>query len=238
MDLSLVAVSTITWARTPAEEEQLRRSLERLAEAALPVAVADAGTNLRFTEFLSHLPGFHVTVPPARGLVAQVAASMGAAAAFSRPCILYTEPDKGLFFERGLNEFLERAAGLRPARDVGVVLASRSEESFRTYPSVQRYTEGVINQLCGDLLGRPGDYSYGPFLMTRMLVPELLRVRRDLGWGWRHFAFRAAHRAGLPVDHVTADYPCPPDQRVDDDAERVHRLRQLSENILGLIEQP
>jgi hypothetical protein len=36
---------------------------------------------------------------------------------------------------------------------------------------------------------------------------------------------------------VTGDYPCPPDQRVEDDAERTHRLRQLGENILGLIAQ-
>jgi hypothetical protein len=236
MDASLVAVATITWARTPAEEEQLRRSLERLAEAGLPVAVADAGTNSDFGGFLSHLPGFHVTVPPARGLVAQVAASLALAAGLDRPCILYTEPDKALFFGPRMTDFLQRAADDRQGRQIGVVLASRSGKSFETFPSMQRYTEGVINELCGDLLGSPGDFSYGPFLMTCTLVPELLGVRRDLGWGWRHFAFRAARRAGLPVEHVTGDYPCPPDQRVEDHDERVHRLRQLSENILGLIE--
>jgi hypothetical protein len=238
MDTSLVAVTTITWARTPAEEELLRCSLERLAVAALPVAVADAGTNPDFGRFLSQLPAFHVTVPPERGLVAQVTASMALAASLDRPWILYTEPDKALFFGSRLNDFLQRAAEDRHGREVGVVLASRSRRSFETYPLMQRYTEGVINGLCADLLGPPGDYSYGPFLMTRTLVPELLQVRREIGWGWRHSAFRAAHRAGLRVDHVTGDYPCPNDQRVEDDAERVHRLRQLSENILGLIEPP
>ena len=238
MDTSLVAVATIAWARTPLEEERLRRSLERLAAAGFPVAVADAGTNPDFEGFLSQLPGFHVTVPPRRGLVAQVAASIALAAGLDRSFILYTEPDKALFFGRRMKDFLHRAAADRDGREVGVVLASRSRRSFKTYPSMQRYTEGVINGLCGEMLGCPGDYSYGPFLMTRTLVPELLQVRRELGWGWRHFAFRAAHRAGLPVDHVTGDYPCPPDQRAEDDAERVHRLRQLSENILGLIEQP
>jgi hypothetical protein len=51
MDTSLIAVATITWARTPLEEERLRRSLEQLAKVRLPVAVADAGTVPTFTQF-------------------------------------------------------------------------------------------------------------------------------------------------------------------------------------------
>jgi len=236
MDTSLVAVATITWARTPVEEERLRRSLERLAEEHLLVAVADAGFDRDFTEFLSHLPGFEVTVPSERGLVAQVTASMNLAARYDTPFILYTESDKALFFERGLRAFVQRAAEHRHGRDLGVALASRSPESFQTYPPMQRYTESVVNHLCGELVGCPGDYSYGPFVLSRALVPQLLTMRQHLGWGWRHFAFRAAHRLGLEVDHVMDEHPCPPDQRVEDDAERLHRLRQLSENILGLIE--
>ena len=63
-------------------------------------------------------------------------------------------------------------------------------------------------------------------------------VGGNLGWGWRHAVFHAAHRGGLRVEHVIDDYPCPPDQRVEDDAERTHRLRQLSDNIRGLITEP
>jgi hypothetical protein len=233
-----IAVATITLARTPGEDERLRRSLTRLAEANLQVAVADAGTNRDFTAFLTRLPGFHVTVPAARGLVAQVTAGMALAADFDTPYILYTEPDKELFFERGLRGFLRDATTRGDGEDAGVALASRSAESFSTYPAMQRYTEGVINDLCGELLGCAGDYSYGPFVVARALVPRLRAMRHDLGWGWRHFVFRAAHTLGFRVMHVTGDYPCPPDQRMEDDAERAHRLRQLSENIQGLIAQP
>ena len=202
------------------------------------MAVADAGRDSAFTEFLSRLPGFHVTVPSERGLVAQVTASIERAAAFNTPFILYTESDKALFFDRRMRAFITRAAELRQGRELGVALASRSGESFDTYPPMQRYTESVINRLCGERVGCPGDYSYGPFILSRALVPHLLGAKRHLGWGWRHFAFHTAHRLGLRVDHVTDEYPCPPDQRTEDDAERLHRLRQLSENILGLIEQP
>ena len=233
-----IAVATITLARTPLEDERLRRSLTRLAEANLPVAVADAGTNRDFAAFLTRLPGFHITVPSADGLVAQVAASMALAAHFNTPYILYTEPDKELFFERGLRGFLQDATTRGSGQEVGVALASRSVESFRTYPAMQRYTEGVINDVCGELLGCAGDYSYGPFVVARALVPQVRAIPHDLGWGWRHFVFRAAHILGFRLMHVTGEYPCPPDQRVEDDAERAHRLRQLSENIQGLIAQP
>jgi len=238
MDTSSVTIATITWARTPAEEDSLRRSLARLAQEHVPVAVADAGTDSAFTEFLSRLPGFHVTVPSEGGLVAQVTASIDRAAVFNTPFILYTEPDKALFFEHGVRAFIRRAEEHHQGSELGVALASRSVESFNTYPPMQRYTEGVINRLCGERIGCPGDYSYGPFLLSRALVPHLLRTRRHLGWGWRHFAFHTAHRLGLRVDHLGDEYPCPADQRTEDDAERLHRLRQLSENILGLIEQP
>ena len=48
--------------------------------------------------------------------------------------------------------------------------------------------------------------------------------------------FRAASREGLSVLHAVGGYACPPGQRCEDEAERRHRMRQLSENILGLIE--
>jgi hypothetical protein len=233
MNTDQIAVATMTWARSPGEEGLLRRSLGLLAQLGLPVAVADTGTNPGFAEFLETVPGFSVRVSATQGLVAQVQDSFDVAARFDRPFILYVEPDKALFFERRLSEFLRQAPD---AGDVGVVLASRSAESFQTFPAVQRYTEGVINHLCGELLGPAGDYSYGPFLMTRALLPYIAKLQPRLGWGWRHFMFRAASREGLSVVHVAGDHPCPPDQRCDDEAERRHRMRQLSENILGLIE--
>lgn len=233
MDSSHVAVATISWARSDREETLLRRSLPLLAASGLPVAIADKGTNAGFTEFLTNLAGFSISVPPDQGLVAQAKASVELAATFGRPFILYVEPDKELFFDHGLHEFLRQAP---EQRGVGVVLASRSAASLETFPPVQRYTEGVINYLCAQLLGPAGDYSYGPFLMNRALLPHLANLQPRLGWGWRHFMFRAAYREGLSLVHVSADYPCPPGQRSEDDAERLHRMRQLSENILGLIE--
>jgi hypothetical protein len=232
VEKDLVSVATITWARTADEDAVLRRSLNRLAETGLRVSVGDAGTNASFTAFLRSLPGVLVAAPRERGLVAQVNASLDAAAQFDTPFVLYTEPDKEGFFGGPLANFIERA---ETGRDIGVVLAARSEASFNTFPPMQRYTEGVINHLCGELIGRPGDYSYGPFLINRMLLRALADLPRETGWGWRPFIFLTAHRRNFRVSHIAGDYSCPPDQREEDEEERAHRLRQLGENISGLL---
>ena len=199
----------------------------------MPVAVADRGTSPAFSDVIKQLPGFHLTIPSQPGLVGQVKASMALAATFATPFILYVEPDKELFFKYWLRDFLGRASD---RADVGVVLASRSDESFETFPQGQQDTERIANQLCGRCIGSSGDFLYGPFLMTRSLLPHVANLETRLGWGWRLSTFVAAHRSGLRVVQVTDDYRCPLAQRTDSDSDRMHRLRQLSENLLGLLE--
>ena len=228
-----LSIATISWARDDQEEMVLRRALSGLAAFGWPVSVADSGTNARFTAYLRTLPQFTVTVAPERGLVAQVQASISMAAANDAPFILYTEPDKEFFFNERLSTFL---AGAPRSRDVGVVIPSRSSASFLTYPAMQQYTEGVANQLCADRIAGAGEYFYGPFLMNAALAREVERLDPRLGWGWRPAIFAAARRSGLRVVLQTGDYPCPPDQRDEDEAERLHRIRQLAQNVLGLSE--
>jgi hypothetical protein len=232
VDTGQVTVATMTWVRNATEETLLRRTLGSLAGCGLRVAVADTGTSRDFLHFLEQLPHFSVTVPTDTGLVAQIKASFRAAARSGSRFILYTEPDKQFFFERRLTDFLQAA---RDHAYAGVIVASRSPDSLLTFPRMQRYTEDVINHLCGELIGVECDYSYGPFLLNRTLLPFVETLDPTLGWGWRHFIFRTAHRLGRRVIPVIGDYPCPEDQRTEDAEEQAHRIRQLSQNALGLI---
>jgi hypothetical protein len=227
-----VAIATITWARSPSEEGFLRHCLRSLSDTALPVAVGDANTSSTFRQFLETLHGFSVGFPTERGLVNQVKTSFELASRFGTEFVLYTEPDKKLFFTEHVKDFLRLAL----QRSAGVAIAARSAASFETFPPIQRYTEGVINRLCSDTIGIAGDYSYGPFLVNRALLPFLARVDERLGWGWRHYMFRSAHRQGLRVIHIEGDFQCPMDQRSEDDRDRAHRIVQLSQNLVGLIE--
>jgi hypothetical protein len=225
-----LTIFTVTWARDTAEEALLSRALETLVATGYPVVAADRTDTPSFTTTLTRL-GIQVASPSAPNLVAQVQAAAAAAAAFGTRYVLYSEPDKELFFRTGLPQFL---ANLPPNEDAGVVLAARTEGSFATFPSMQQYVERVVNTLCADMIGTSGDFCYGPFLMHRRLLSHVATVSPALGWGWRTSTFLAAHSAGDRVLHWTADLPCPPAQRVEDSAQRRHRLMQLAQNVSGL----
>jgi hypothetical protein len=164
--------------------------------------------------------------------VSQVQSSIALALSSGASLILYTEPDKERFFAEQLKDFSHAAASIR---DGPVVLAARSEESFGTFPPLQRLTEGAVHCLCSELTCAPGDYLYGPFMMTASLARVVSDVPADVGWGWRPYMFLVAHEGGPRIVHLAGDYPCPGDQRAEDADERVHRLPQLQENVAGLV---
>jgi hypothetical protein len=117
----------------------------------------------------------------------------------------------------------------------GIAVASRGAAAFATFPAMQQRTEASINTLTGEAIGVAGDYSYGPFLLHRSLARCLGPVTAEIGWGWRHYLFAVAHRRGYRVVTIEGDYRCPGAQRREDEGERVHRLRQLAQNVQGLI---
>jgi hypothetical protein len=232
MSTHKIAIATMSWARTAQEAQLLREALCCLAQVKLPVVVTDGGSGLSFVEDLRGFRHFTVLQTDQPGVLAQIKRSLQGALQLGSRYILYTESDKQLFFEHGLGEFLARA----PTEGrVGVMVAARSPASFATYPASQQYTETVINQLVGQVIGEPGDFSYGPMLIHRALIPSLEFLTEDIGWGWRHYILAIARRLGYRIIQCTGDLPCPPDQRTDSRSELVHRMRQLSQNLQGLV---
>jgi hypothetical protein len=227
-----VCISTVTLARTDEEEDALRRALQALSALQFPTYVSDRTSRPGFSDFLTSLAHVNTTEPDGPGLLGQVRASLRAALDSKPGFILYTEPDKEHFFQRGLLEFVDEAAD---EREVGLIFAARSDESFATFPAMQRYTEGVINQLWEGCGGPSGDYSYGPMLIRPNLVRCLDALDANVGWGWRHFLAGATLASGQRILHRVGHYPCPLDQRHEDDDDRLHRMRQLAENLRGLI---
>ncbi|MCC7008924.1 MAG: hypothetical protein IT184_08925 [Acidobacteria bacterium] len=227
-----LAVATMTLARTEQEAALLSRALELLTAHGWPTIVADGASVPSFREFLRSHRTLRMVEPEGPGLVGQVRRAMDEAARQHGRFVLYTEPDKATFFQQHLAGFLAAAPD---DDDVGVVLACRTPPAFETFPQTQRTTEEAINRLCGHVLGADGDYSYGPFLLNRRLAPLVRHAEAELGWGWRHFVFGAVARLRWRIVHVTGHFACPEEQRAEHADERLHRLKQLQQNVAGLL---
>lgn len=224
------AVATISLVRNSKEEQVLCRALEALSALQIPVFLTDGGSADSFLSFVNSLP--QVRVFSAKGLWSQAKKSLKEAGRSGVEYILYTEPDKESFFREHLLRFL---AEVKTTEQTGVVLAARSATAFASFPSFQQMTENTINQCCREVIGLDIDYCYGPFVFRSRLVAALDFLPENCGWGWRPALFATAHRQGLLVDSWSGDFFCPPAQREDDETERRYRMKQLTQNIEGLL---
>jgi hypothetical protein len=232
MHLHEISIATMTWGRNLQERELLSEALHTLATFNLPTFITDGGTGPEFVTQLQRIPQFNVFAVQPAGVWGQMKRSLQAANETNTPFILYTEPDKKEFFRHSLRRFINLASS---QAEIGVTLAARSAESFTTFPAFQQYTEAAINRFCQEFIEQDNDYTYGPFLVNRKLLPYLKHVKNDLDWGWRPFLFALAHRLGYGVEFIVDDFPCPPEQPSEYKSERLLRMRQLSQSIEGLI---
>jgi hypothetical protein len=232
VNLSDIAVATITRVRGRDDERTVKQSLSTLVATGIPVATSDGGSPKRFVDWLRRLPNLTLA-PRGNSLVRQVRASVAEAQKTGRPFILYTEPDKRDFVDGGLADFVERAS---LAGSIGIQLAARSKSAFTTFPPFQRLAEASASELCRRMIGANTDYFYGPFLIRRELAPLVFSASDDLGWGWRPFLFVAASRLGHRVIGIPGDYDCPRDQRREQEGDKEHRLRQFTDNVRGLLD--
>jgi len=227
--MNRICIATISLAMSEEEEKVLQVSLAQLARLGLPVYITDGGSSQTFIEVLHSFSNF--TVLHARGLWPQTKASIIEAANKSE-FVFYTEPDKLDFFLNYLPKILEPPL----YESMGVMLASRSPLGFSTFPPFQQMTENTINQCCKEVMGKNVDYCYGPFLFNSKILPYMNSVNDNCGWGWRPFLFTIAHRLGFTLESYQNDFTCPTDQRIDNETERIYRMKQLTQNINGLVE--
>jgi len=231
MNKNHLSISTISWARNEGEENLLKKSLQILAGLHLPVFITDGGSSQSFLDFLNSFTNFTISKAPAKGVWAQAKSSLEAAYQSGSDFVFYTEPDKFDFFHR-LPAILDK---VNLAPQSGIVMMSRSPSAFSSFPAFQQMTETTINNCCAEVISDPVDYTYGPFIVNRKIVPYLISIKEELDWGWRPYAFSIARRLGYIVEAIEGDFNCPPDQQSDTPEERLYRMRQLQQNIHGIV---
>ena len=226
------AIATMTWARDKAEAAALLHSLGILSETSMPVFVADGGSPAAFRKAIGALPNVQITTQGST-LVEQVRAAVKRAATSGADLIVYTEPDKAAFFRKRLAGFI-RAAEKQP--EAQIVVASRSNKAMATFPEGQQRTEKFFNDLARDYFGTSRDILYGPLILRAGALSFLDDAAPDLGWGWRPYVMARAVAAQLPVAVHKGRFVCPQAQRREDTpADRLYRIKQLGDNLRGLL---
>lgn len=227
-----ISIATITLARDEQEEALLRLSLKRLATLAIPVFITDGGSPPAFIDFLRSFPHFIVSDTVQKGVWHQAKESLLAAHQHGSKFIFYTEPDKQDFFTHSLPAFF---SNLTINDHTGIITVSRSPESFATFPLFQQMTETAINHCCAEIIKQNVDFTYGPVLLNSRLIPYLQLVNEDVGWGWRPYIFNIALRLGYTIDTYEGEFECPAFQQKDNPFEKIYRMKQLAQNIQGLV---
>lgn len=226
-----LAIATMSLVRDSNEEELMRKSLFHLSQLNIQIFITDGGSNESFLDYIRRLPNTQL-LEPAKGLWPQTCNSLMKAYEHNSKFIFYTEPDKSEFFLHSLAGMIDQ---IQAKEKTGIVLAARSKSGFQSFPEFQQMTETTINNCCKELIGLETDYVYGPFLINRELIPKLKSLDSSIGWGWRPYAFNFAKRLGFKIEAFTGDFLCPEGQREDSQKERIYRMKQMNQNIEGLI---
>jgi len=232
MEKPKIAVATIIWARDPQEEIVIKKSMELLTSQGIDVIAADGGSAPEFLMHLSSFANLSLEKFNSPGIFTQTLWSLKTASEYKPEYILYTESDKNSFFEQHLDELITSVV---LNQKIDLIIPSRSLRSFNTFPENQRKTEGIINQLTGIILGKQGDYLYGPLLFRVELIELLAELNIDVGWGWRMYFICQAISKGYTVEHIELDLPCPLNQREESPEDVNYRTLQMLQNLEGIL---
>jgi len=228
--MTVTAAVTMTRALTERDAEASIASLKTLGALGLPIFASDAGSIQAYHAALGALGNFH-RQPDAANLIQQMKSGFRGAAAAGHRYVLYSEPDKRDFFSNGARRFVADAE----SEYAPVWIAARDEASFSTFPAGQQATERAMNQVASALLAPLPDLLYGPLILDLdAVLPCLDAVPDDLVWGWRIYVI-ARLAASSSVRSLVGSFPCPLDQRGEDDVPaRLYRLEQARQCLQGL----
>lgn len=232
MSAERLTISTITWARDKKEEKSIYGSLSTLSNKNIHIVAVDGGSSEEFLNNLKNLRNISIIRSLKKGVQNQAVESLNKAQSYSE-YVFYTESNKGDFFRNNLDEFLSKANSIIDKDpNAGVILPSRTKESFSTYPVFQQQSESFLNTILGEFLNKKAiDFSYGPRIITGDLIPYVGQLPRDISWGWMTYLLFVAENLGKNTYAVDLDLPCPKDERIETESDKLFRLKQLRNHI-------
>ncbi len=223
-----IAIATITSDKC-GNIDVIKQGLETLNKK-FDVYVADRNSSEEFLEDIRNM-GCKRIIGPNKTLPDQHKQVL-LCASENKPYVLYTEPDKVDWFNNGLEKSIEEFF----LRELDHGEVSRTPEQMKTFPVPQQMTEGVVNNLLGQITGIQGDYIYGPQISSSEILKTLKSLPKDisyLGWGTLTYIPIKAKEKGLRIGMIYNANECPISQRNEDNAD--YRVQQANGNIAGIL---
>ena len=225
-----VAISTISWIRTPEESKVVLQTIEYLNKLNLPIVIVDAGSPKEDLEIIKRFNNVSLSESK-EGLTSQLIKSHRESAKVGEH-LFYLHTDKLAFAKDSAPEMIKR---YRKLVNKGIFVPTRTTESLNTYPEFQMKEEEYLNFFMSDYVGIKADYYAGPKIYPTSLVKYLDMVEGNIGWGIEAYLYAIAKRLNLSFDFFSCYMQSPNDV---DDVEKTkrYRLKIMQWQIEGLIQ--
>lgn len=194
-----IAITTTSWIRSNEENEIVLQTIKHLSLLNLPMVIVDRDSPVDSKDKIKKMPNVSF-FETNQGLQTQLIQSFKETAKLADN-LLYLHTDKLDFVKNYASDMIEKYLNL-PTK--GILIASRDEKSWDSYPPYQKKQEEYLNFFLGDYVGFRNDYIVGIFILPGFLVKYLDNIKGNIGWGIESYLYVIAKRLGLHFDF----YPC------------------------------
>jgi len=219
-----IAITTLSLIRTKKEAGIVLETIKALCGLNVPVVLVDGGSDERYLREIEDLSNIHLYHE--KSLENQLRRSLVEGSKIADSCF-YTHTDKLDFAKKYVKKIIEEYMRFEPDT---MFVASRTNESFATYPEYQRKTEEYLNYFHSDYLGVSEDYYYGPKIFSSKLVKYLDLLDSDFGWGFEALFYILNHRLGFPLKFYKVECKSPEDVGSEEDV-KSYRLKTVKWHI-------
>lgn len=241
MNRHKIVATTISLARSSQEEKRIQDSLKILSGKNLEaITIVDGGSSRDFISEIKKMPNVNLEIHPELSLQESIKKSLTIAKSYKPTAIFYTESDKKDFFKNNLEIFLDEALTIiENDPNFGIIIPSRTKESFSKFPAFQQYTENTINNLIGNFLDEKNshnDYCYGPRIISPKLITYIDKLPKNIGWGWLSFLLITSALLGKKNYTVQLNLPSPTEEFTEKEKIKLYRTKQLIDHAKGILE--
>jgi hypothetical protein len=190
---SSVAIATVSWIRNDEERDVVLETFSNLSQLNLPIITVDSGSSEEDQKKIASIKNV-LFFKSKEGITKRLVFSQQEAAKHA-DYIFYLQSDKKDFAKNDVPKMIDYYV---KQQEKGLLIPSRTKESFATYPSYQQKHEEFLNWFIGDYVKIEEDYYAGPKIYPATVTKYLHEIKGEQWWGIEAFIYVLAKKLNLP----------------------------------------